>query len=139
MAPGIAPSLKQEPVFLRLASHPCPLNAPSIGTKQKMRHLGVVLLFVVITAIIAKKVEMLNLQCFKCGTFQPIKRQTRDPIVAQNQRNVVNELNDKFRGLRQGCFPMPKGESTNRLKQYICTCADVNTLSAAQLQYIKLA
>jgi hypothetical protein len=43
------------------------------------------------------------------------KRQSqnvRDPVRERAQQNyaaVVNELKDKFRGLKQGCFPRPKG------------------------------
>lgn len=37
----------------------------------------------------------------------------RDPVREQAQANyraVVNELNEKFKGLREGCYPRPKGE-----------------------------
>ncbi|CAJ0572451.1 unnamed protein product, partial [Mesorhabditis spiculigera] len=36
----------------------------------------------------------------------------RDPVrerAQANYRAVVNELNEKFKGLREGCFPRPKG------------------------------
>ncbi|CAJ0937183.1 unnamed protein product, partial [Mesorhabditis belari] len=36
----------------------------------------------------------------------------RDPVRDQAQANyraVVNELNEKFKGLREGCYPRPKG------------------------------
>ncbi|VDM12317.1 unnamed protein product [Wuchereria bancrofti] len=36
----------------------------------------------------------------------------RDPIrerAQANYRAVINELNEKFKGLKEGCFPRPKG------------------------------
>ncbi|TMS38030.1 hypothetical protein L596_004845 [Steinernema carpocapsae] len=36
----------------------------------------------------------------------------RDPVREQAQRNyaaVINELNEKFKGLKENCFPRPKG------------------------------
>lgn len=38
----------------------------------------------------------------------------RDPVREKAQANyqlVINELKDKFKGLKEGCFPRPKGES----------------------------
>ncbi|KAI6181001.1 hypothetical protein M3Y98_00782100 [Aphelenchoides besseyi] len=41
-----------------------------------------------------------------------LDQNVRDPVrekAAQNYQAVLNELKDKFRGLKEGCFPRPKG------------------------------
>jgi len=43
---------------------------------------------------------------------QQASQNVRDPVREQaqaNQRAVIDELNNKFKGLRDGCFPRPKG------------------------------
>uniref|UniRef100_A0A914E5C7 Uncharacterized protein n=1 Tax=Acrobeloides nanus TaxID=290746 RepID=A0A914E5C7_9BILA len=51
-----------------------------------------------------------------CKVPQRVKRErdynVRDPVREQAQQNyqaVVNELKDKFRGLKEGCYPRPRG------------------------------
>jgi len=42
----------------------------------------------------------------------PTAQTVRDPVrekAAQNYQAVLNELKDKFRGLKEGCYPRPKG------------------------------
>ncbi|KAI6175470.1 hypothetical protein M3Y97_00692400 [Aphelenchoides bicaudatus] len=42
----------------------------------------------------------------------PVSQNVRDPVrekAAQNYQAVLNELKDKFRGLKEGCYPRPKG------------------------------
>ncbi|VBB26482.1 unnamed protein product [Acanthocheilonema viteae] len=56
----------------------------------------------------------------ECKIPQKIKRiaserpsqNVRDPVrerAQANYRAVINELNEKFKGLKEGCFPRPKG------------------------------
>jgi len=47
----------------------------------------------------------------RAGHERP-SQNVRDPVREQAQRNyaaVVNELNEKFKGLKENCFPRPKG------------------------------
>ncbi|EFO18670.2 hypothetical protein LOAG_09824 [Loa loa] len=55
-----------------------------------------------------------------CKSLQKSKRTVnerpsqniRDPVrerAQANYRAVINELNEKFKGLKEGCFPRPKG------------------------------
>jgi hypothetical protein len=42
----------------------------------------------------------------------PVSQNVRDPVrekAQQNYQAVLNELKDKFRGLKEGCYPRPKG------------------------------
>ncbi|KAK0398463.1 hypothetical protein QR680_002598 [Steinernema hermaphroditum] len=46
------------------------------------------------------------------GRVKRGSQNVRDPVREQAQRNyaaVVNELNEKFKGLKENCFPRPKG------------------------------
>ena len=46
------------------------------------------------------------------GREQDNNQNVRDPIREKAQKNyaaVIQELNDKFRGLKEGCYPRPKG------------------------------
>ncbi|KAF8375472.1 ccg-1 [Pristionchus pacificus] len=54
----------------------------------------------------------------KCEASARVKREerpsqnVRDPVREKAQANyqlVINELKDKFKGLKEGCFPRPKG------------------------------
>uniref|UniRef100_A0A915B6M0 Uncharacterized protein n=1 Tax=Parascaris univalens TaxID=6257 RepID=A0A915B6M0_PARUN len=48
----------------------------------------------------------------KRTTAQRPSQNVRDPVRERAQANyaaVVNELNEKFKGLKEGCFPRPKG------------------------------
>ncbi|VDD90670.1 unnamed protein product [Enterobius vermicularis] len=48
-----------------------------------------------------------------CNQSSRIKRGAqKDPVAEKakaNYRKVVDELNEKFKGLKEGCFPRPKG------------------------------
>jgi len=47
-----------------------------------------------------------------CKALTRKRRDTTDPIREQAQKNyaaVLDELNNKFKGLKEGCYPRPKG------------------------------
>jgi len=68
----------------------------------------------------------------------PASQNVRDPVrekAAQNYQAVLNELKDKFRGLKEGCYPRPKGclcvigkdsdgrdRTERRMKESDCKC-----------------
>uniref|UniRef100_A0A915PHQ2 Uncharacterized protein n=1 Tax=Setaria digitata TaxID=48799 RepID=A0A915PHQ2_9BILA len=56
--------------------------------------------------------ELEDFQKNKRTTGERPSQNVRDPIrerAQANYRAVINELNEKFRGLKEGCFPRPKG------------------------------
>ncbi|MCP9265876.1 BMA-CCG-1, isoform a [Dirofilaria immitis] len=55
-----------------------------------------------------KKMQLKN----KRTTNERSSQNVRDPVrerAQANYRAVINELNEKFKGLKEGCFPRPKG------------------------------
>lgn len=57
------------------------------------------------------KVQVRSKRATARATSAP-SQNVRDPVrekAQQNYRAVIDELNEKFKGLREGCFPRPKG------------------------------
>ncbi|VDM98308.1 unnamed protein product [Thelazia callipaeda] len=52
------------------------------------------------------------MQKYKRSTSDHPSHNVRDPVREQaqiNYRAVVHELNEKFKGFKEGCYPRPKG------------------------------
>jgi len=74
---------------------------------------------------------------------QPASQNVRDPVrekAQQNYQAVLNELHEKFKGLKEGCYPRPKGclcvvgkdangrdLTERRMKDSDCKCRDGDT------------
>lgn len=53
-----------------------------------------------------------NVNQQKVRSRDPPSQNVRDPVRERAQENykaVLNELHNKFKGLKEGCFPRPKG------------------------------
>ncbi|VDM48771.1 unnamed protein product [Toxocara canis] len=74
----------------------------------------------------------------KRGGVQRPSQNVRDPVRERAQANyaaVVNELNEKFKGLKEGCFPRPKGIHVSHSVDIQVLMSCVKTLCFICLQW----